>query len=148
VRSTVTILAAAVVGIALIAFAPRLLSRSPEPAPPRAGPHVLPHQAAATPGAQSVIGTLERYDAPTRQLTVNLGKTSMALQITGDATIRQGSHRLRAAELAAHRGVRVKLRYTEAAGQRRADWIMLAPAPRPAKPAKPAASSPTPETVK
>ena len=144
-RSTVTILAAAVVGIALIAFAPRLLSRAPEPAPPRAVPHVLPRQAAATPGAQSVIGSLEKYDAATRQLTVSLGKTSMAFQITGDATIRQGSHRLRAAELAAHRGVRVKLRYTEAAGQRRADWIMLAPAPRPAKPA---ASSPSPETVK
>ncbi len=145
-RSTVTILAAAVVGIALIAFAPRLLSRSPDPAPPRVVPPVLPHQAAAaTPGAQSVIGTLEKYDAATRQLTVSLGKTSMPFQITGDATIRQGSHRLRAAELAAHRGVRVKLRYTEAAGQRRADWIMLAPAPRPAKPA---ASPPSPEPVK
>ena len=138
-RSTVTILAAAVVGIALIGFAPRLLSRSPEPAPP-AVPHILPQQApAAVPGQQSVIGTVEKYDPAARLLTVNLGKTAVAFYVTSDATIRQGSRRIRAAELTTHHGVRVKLRYSVSAGQRRADWIMLAPAPRAARPAKPAA---------
>jgi hypothetical protein len=147
VRFTVTILAAAVVGIALIAFAPRLLSRSPEPVAPRVPLRMLPQTpAVAAPGEKSVIGTIEKYDPPTRQLTVNLGKTALAFHVTADATVRQGSHRLKAEELAAHRGVRVKLRYSESAGQRRADWITLAPPPRSPKPAR--SEGQTPEALK
>ncbi len=144
-RFTVTILAAAVVGIALFAFAPRLLSRSAEPALLPAVPHMLPQPAAAAaPGERSVIGTIDKYDPATRQLTVRLGKTSLTFHVTTDATIRQGSRKMKAAELGAHHGIRVKLRYSESAGQRRADWIMLAPAPRVVKPAKPAPPAPQP----
>lgn len=130
-RSTVTIVGAAVVGMALLAFAPRVLSRSPEPAPPRpAPPAVSQPPRVVTPGEQSVIGTIDRYDPATRQLIVNLGKTTLAFHVTSDATVRQGSRKLKPDELSAHRGVRVKLRYSESAGRRRADWIVLAPAPR------------------
>ncbi len=134
-RSTLTILAAAVVGMTLFAFAPRLLSRSPEPAAIAAVPRALPQPAAAPgPGAHSIIGTIEKYDPATRQLTVNLGKSSLGFQVTRDATIRQGSRKIRASELSSHRGIRVKLRYSESAGLRNADWIMLAPPPRPPQP--------------
>lgn len=132
-RLTVTILAVAF-GISLFAFAPRVLSRSPEPGAP-AVPSRSPARPAAlvSPGEKSIIGTLEKYDPATRQLTLNLGKSSLAFRVTTDATVRQGSRRLKAEELATHRGVRVKLRYSESAGQRRADWIVLAPPPRPAR---------------
>ncbi len=146
-RSTVTILAAAVVGIALVAFAPRLLSLSPDPVAPRVAPRQVPQPPTlAIPGEKSVIGTIEKYDPATRQLTVDLGKTSLAFRVTTDATVRQGSRKLKTDDLAAHRGVRVKLRYSESAGQRRADWIMLAPPPRQTRPAR---SDPrAPEAVK
>jgi hypothetical protein len=130
-------MAAAAVGVALIVFAPRVFSRSPDAALPQVAKAairpVAPPPAVAAPGEKSIIGTLEKYDPASRELVLNTGKASLTFRITTDATVRQGSKRLKADELVAHRGDRLKLRYSEAAGQRRADWIMLAPAPRPPK---------------
>ena len=52
------------------------------------------------------------------------GKQRFVLQ--DGATIRQGSKTIKASELAAHKGERVKVRYRESAGVRRAEWIVVA----------------------
>ena len=54
---------------------------------------------------------------------------SEPLALQSGATIRQGSKTIKAADLAAHKGERVKVRYRESAGERRAEWIVVASPP-------------------
>lgn len=82
------------------------------------------------PPERSLVGTLDQVDASATQIVVKTttGKQSFVLQ-TG-ATIRQGSKTIKASELGAHKGERVKVRYREAAGGvRRAEWIIVASPP-------------------
>jgi hypothetical protein len=132
VRFTLGALTALAVGITLVASAAHVLSRT-SAAPAAEAPAPPPAPVQAAPGERSVVGTIQRYDAAARQLTLAAGKTSLTFRITDNATIRQGSRRLKAEDLAVHRGERVKLRYSDAGGQRRADWIIIAPLSRPLK---------------
>lgn len=84
------------------------------------------------PPERSVVGTLDQVDAAATQIVVKTAAGRQSFLVQNGATIRQGSKTIKAAELGAHRGERVKVRYREAAGGvRRAEWIILAsPPPR------------------
>jgi hypothetical protein len=75
---------------------------------------------------QSAVGTLERVDTAKRQILVATSGGRLLFQVQSGATIRQGSKTLKQAELASHTGERVKVRYREAGGERKAHWIVLA----------------------
>lgn len=73
-------------------------------------------------------------DATSQQITVATTSGKLVFRVPSGATIRQGSKTLKPSELPAHKGERVKVRYRENGGERRADWIVLAaPARRPPK---------------
>jgi hypothetical protein len=78
---------------------------------------------------QSAVGTLEQIDVKTMQIVVATESVKLTFRVEKGATIRQGSRKLSPAALAAHKGERVKVRYRETGGVRRAAWIVLAPDP-------------------
>jgi hypothetical protein len=83
---------------------------------------------------QSAIGTLEQIDVPKMEIVVATASGKLTFRVQSGATIRQGSRKMSPAALAGHKGERVKVRYREVGGVRRAEWIVLAPGPaRPAK---------------
>ena len=86
------------------------------------------------PPERSVVGTLDRVDAAATELVVNTTSGKQTFRLQAGATIRRGSKTIKPSELAAHKGERVKVRYRESGGVRRAEWIVLAtPAPKPPK---------------
>jgi hypothetical protein len=76
---------------------------------------------------QSAIGTLEQIDVTAMQIVVATASGKLTFRVQNGATIRQGSRKMTPAALAAHKGERVKVRYRETGGVRRAEWIVLAP---------------------
>jgi hypothetical protein len=89
-----------------------------------------PAPAMEEPPERSVVGTLDQVDAAATAIVVKTpdGKQTFALQ--NGATIRQGSKTIKASELGAHKGERVKVRYRDVGGVHRAEWIVVAtPAP-------------------
>jgi hypothetical protein len=89
-----------------------------------------PAPAMEEPPERSVVGTLDQVDPAATAIVVKTpaGKQTFALQ--NGATIRQGSKTIKASELGAHKGERVKVRYRDVGGVHRAEWIVVAtPAP-------------------
>lgn len=83
---------------------------------------------AATPGAgrgKAAIGTLEKYDAATRTLTISTSKGEERFSLAPSVAIHQGTKTLTASDLAARAGHNVKVRYTEKGGQRIAQSITI-----------------------
>lgn len=110
----------------------RATREQPVPAPPeaRAVTFTQPPQVSD----RSAVGTLDRVDAAAQQIVVATSAGRLAFRVMSGATIRQGSRTLKPSELPAHKGERVKVRYRDSGGERRADWIVLAaPARRPPK---------------
>jgi len=90
--------------------------------------------AKATTGSHSVSGTLEKFDASGKMLTLKTSTGSETLTLSSDAKIHQGSQSLSAADLSAHTGSRVRVHYTESNGQKTAQDVMLsAPSNKPTK---------------
>jgi hypothetical protein len=85
------------------------------------------------PPERSIVGTLEAVDPKTMQIVVSSPSGKQTLHLPTGATIRQGSKTVKASELPAHKGERVKVRYRESGGVQQAEWIVLAspPAKRP-----------------
>jgi hypothetical protein len=81
------------------------------------------------PPERSVVGTLDHVDAAAKAIVVKTpaGKQTFALQ--NGATIRQGSKTIKASDLGAHKGERVKVRYRNVGGENRAEWIVVASPP-------------------
>jgi hypothetical protein len=103
-----------------------------EPLPALAAP--VPLSAAQRPPERSVVGTLDRVDGAAIEFVVNSISGRQTFRLQPGATIRQGSKTIKPAELAAHKGERVKVRYRESGGVRQAEYVVLAtPAPRPPK---------------
>ena len=82
-------------------------------------------QKAAAAAAHSLTGTLEKYDASGNSIVVNTGKGTETLSLAADSSIRMGAARVAPADLTAHTGQRVKVRYTEANGQRMVQTLQL-----------------------
>ena len=97
--------------------------------PPASG-----RQSSGSPQApeRAATGNLEKVDVPGMQIVVATTSGKLTLQVQKDATIRQGTRTLTPAELARHKGERVKVRYRESAGEKHTFLITLA-APPPKK---------------
>jgi hypothetical protein len=78
------------------------------------------------PPEHSLVGTLDQVAPEATEFVVKTDKGKQTFVLQSGATIRQGSKTIKASELAAHKGERVKVRYREAEGVRRAEWIVVA----------------------
>ena len=85
--------------------------------------------AAEQPPERSLVGTLEQVDDQATGFVVKTANGKQRFLLQSDATIRQGSKTIKASDLASHKGERVKVRYRESAGERRAEWIVVASPP-------------------
>jgi len=93
------------------------------------------HEAALAeqPPERSLVGTLDQVDPSASEFVVKTTTGKQRFILQNGATIRQGSKTIKASDLAAHKGEKVKVRYREASGERRAEWIVLASPPSKAK---------------
>ena len=78
-----------------------------------------------SPAEQSIIGTIERFEATARRLVLATKQGQVAFVLAKDVVVRLGSRVLPIAALAAHHGRRAKVRYTQANGRRTAHWIVI-----------------------
>jgi hypothetical protein len=85
------------------------------------------------PPERSLVGTLDQVDPEATEFVVKTEKGKQTFLLQSGATIRQGSKTITASELASHKGERVKVRYREAEGVRRAEWIVVASPPHKVK---------------
>jgi hypothetical protein len=76
-----------------------------------------------------MVGTLEQVDNQASEFVVKTTNGQQRFVLLNGATIRQGSKTIKASELASHKGERVKVRYRESSGERRAEWIVVASPP-------------------
>jgi hypothetical protein len=81
------------------------------------------------PPERSMIGTLDQVDDSASAFVVKTTNGKQRFVLQNGATIRQGSKTIKASELASHKGERVKVRYRESSGERRAEWIVVASPP-------------------
>jgi hypothetical protein len=99
---------------------------------PLAAPHAFVDPGASSieqPPERSLVGTLDQVDSDATQFVVKTSTGKQRFLLQNGATIRQGSKTIKASDLASHKGERVKVRYREAAGERRAEWIVVASPP-------------------
>jgi hypothetical protein len=85
--------------------------------------------ASQQPPERSMVGTLEQVDNQASEFVVKTTNGQQRFVLLNGATIRQGSKTIKASELASHKGERVKVRYRESSGERRAEWIVVASPP-------------------
>jgi hypothetical protein len=97
--------------------------------------HALAPAVEQQPPEKAVVGTLESVSAGAAQIVVSTSSGKQTFSVDSGAMVRQGSRTIKAAELPSHKGERVKVRYRESGGVKRAAWIVLA-APPPARKGK------------
>jgi hypothetical protein len=68
-------------------------------------------------------GTIDKYDASTRMLSLSTASGTVHFQIASTVRIRQGWHRINAPELAKMSGYRVAVRYSEADGNKTVESV-------------------------
>jgi hypothetical protein len=82
--------------------------------------------AAVVPAESSLIGIIDAFEEAARRLVLQTKGERVTFVLATDAIIRLGSRTLTAAELAAHRGRRAKVRFTQSGSRRTAHWIVIA----------------------
>lgn len=87
----------------------------------------------AQPPERSLVGTLDQVDADATEFVVKTTNGKQRFILQSGATIRQGSKTIKAADLASHKGEKVKVRYRESSGEHRAEWIVVASPPSKSK---------------
>jgi hypothetical protein len=102
-------------------------------------PHTLAPVAEQPPPEKAVVGTLESVSAGAAQIVVSTSSGRQTFTVESGAMVRQGSRTIKAAELQSHKGERVKVRYRESDGVKRAAWIVVAAPPKKGKPHTPSA---------
>jgi hypothetical protein len=85
--------------------------------------------AKASSATHSVAGKLEKYDPSANSIVINTGKGTETLMLASASSIRMGAATLTPADLTAHAGAQVKVRYTEANGQRMVQTLQVEGAP-------------------
>jgi hypothetical protein len=81
------------------------------------------------PPEKSVVGTLESVSANAAQIVVITSSGKQTFAVDSGAMVRQGSRTIKTADLQSHKGERVKVRYHESGGVKRAAWIVVAAPP-------------------
>lgn len=82
--------------------------------------------AVVRPSETALSGTIDRFDAPERQLVLQTkdgGRVTFV--VASDAIVWFGSRKLRPADIVGHRGRRAKVRYTLTQGARTAHWVFI-----------------------
>jgi hypothetical protein len=112
----------------LLVTAAAATAQAPAIADPTVGsmPVVRPVAPAVLPAESSIIGVIDAFEEAARRLVLQTKGERMTFLLAADAVIRLGSRTLTAAELAAHRGRRAKVRFTQSGGRRTAHWIVIA----------------------
>ena len=80
---------------------------------------------APKPKAHSVVGTLDKYDSAANTIVVNTGKGTETLSLSSSSAVRMGAKTMSAADLSGHTGDKVKVRYSEANGQRTVQSVQV-----------------------
>ena len=75
--------------------------------------------------SQSATGTIARVDGATHTLTVTVGHREETFLVSDDTHLRKGPEVVVFTDLAAWNGVRVKIRYVDEDGVRRAQSVMV-----------------------
>lgn len=75
--------------------------------------------------ANSVVGTLDTYNAKTRVLTVETGAGRKSFLLPPRTSVRRGSRLVHADQLQHFIGARIKIRYTESSGVSTVESVML-----------------------
>jgi hypothetical protein len=135
-RTTLIVVAALAATTAAIAMRTTSYRAVTVPAPRLAVAPAVEEQ----PPEKAVVGTLESVNAGATQIVVSTPGGRQTFTVDSGAIVRQGSQTIKAGELQTHKGERVKVRYREARGVKRAAWIVLA-APPSARKAKHAPSA-------
>jgi hypothetical protein len=104
------------------------LATSQAPATPGPLAGLVPTRGAATilPAESSLIGIIEAFEQAAQRLVLQTKNEHVTFVLASDVVIRLGSRTLSAAELAAHRGRRAKVRFTQVGARRTAHWIVIA----------------------
>ena len=89
-------------------------------------------KSSAAAASRSVTGTLEKYDATGNTIVVNTGKGTETLTLGSSSSIRMGAARMSASDLTAHSGQKVKVRYSDANGQRTVETLQIEGGAKPA----------------
>jgi hypothetical protein len=113
----------------LLVTAAAATAQAPAIADPLAGTvpiHESRVAAAVLPTESSIIGIIDAFEEAARRLVLQTKGERVTFTLATDAVIRLGSRTLTAAELAAHRGRRAKVRFTQSGAQRTAHWIVIA----------------------
>jgi hypothetical protein len=112
----------------LLVTAVAATAQAPAIADPVVGSVPIERRVAASvlPAESSLIGIIDAFEEAARRLVLQTKGERVTFVLAADAVIRLGSRTLTAAELAAHRGRRAKVRYTQSDGRRTAHWIVIA----------------------
>ena len=81
--------------------------------------------------AHSLVGTLEKIDGQT--LTVKTSAGTESVTLASSTHITQNGKAIQASQLSGDTGSRVKVRYTEANGQKQAQMVTVSPAAKVAR---------------
>jgi hypothetical protein len=74
----------------------------------------------------SLIGIIDAFEQAARRLVLRTKDARVTFTLASDAVVRLGSRTLPAAELAAHKGRRAKVRFTQSSGGgRTAHWVVI-----------------------
>jgi hypothetical protein len=103
-------------------------TQAPAIAEPVVGSAPIERSAAASvlPAESALIGIIDAFEEAARRLVLQTKGERITFIVAADAIIRLGPRTLTAAELAAHRGRRAKVRFTQSDGRRTAHWIVIA----------------------
>ena len=118
VFKTCALAAAAVLVAASTYAAPAQATKTTKPAAAKAA-------ATSKPKAHSVVGTLDKYDSGANTIVVNTGKGTETLSLSSSSAVRMGAKTMSAADLSAHTGDKVKVRYAESNGAKTVESVQL-----------------------
>jgi phage baseplate assembly protein gpV len=74
---------------------------------------------------QSAVGTIVKFDPVTWTLTVETESGRQSFVLSSTTTVRVGSRIVKSQALAARKGARVKMRYSDAGGKRVVESVMV-----------------------
>jgi hypothetical protein len=122
----ILIVMAAVMSVSVVLAVRAARLDAPDAAAAIERPPSMPAVTEQQPPEKAVVGTLESVSAGAAQIVVNTTSGKQTFAVESGAMVRQGSRTIKTSELPSHKGERVKVRYRESGGVKRAAWIVLA----------------------
>ena len=107
--------AAAMLSVAALSGVAALAQKPPPTEPLAASASAAPQPSSTT---LMLRGTIEKYDASTRILSLSSSTGTVQFPVPSTARIRKGWHRLEAANLAKLTGFRAAVRYSQSGGEK------------------------------